>query len=193
MKKIVLGCVALLFFGVNAQAEEQEFGFEGVKSCKKCHRKVWKSWKETPMAQSFEILKPGQRVEIKKQAGLDPNKDYTTDETCLPCHTTGYTKKGGFVSPEKTPYLVGVACEACHGAGEKYNKVMAKHSRTYTEEEVVHAGLILDPKTTCLSCHNDKSPTRKFQEDFDPADHDWPGHDPVKLKYHTPEYQVNKL
>ena len=70
---------------------------------------------------------------------------------------------------------------------------MAKHSRTYTEEEVVHAGLNPDPRVTCLPCHSDKSPTHKFQEDFDPAEHDWPGHDEVKLKYHTPEYQANKL
>ncbi len=194
MNKILLSIAMVLLLSSAALAEGQgEFDFEGVNKCKKCHRKVWKTWKETPMAKSFDILKPGQRAEIKKEAGLDPNKDYTKDTNCLPCHTTGYGKSGGFISVEKTPNMIGISCEACHGPGKKYNKVMKKHSRTYTEEEVAHAGLNLDPRVTCLACHNDKSPTSKFQDSFDPKDHDWPGHDPVKLKYHTPEYQVNKL
>lgn len=174
-------------------AEKTEYDFAGVKTCKECHRKVWKTWKKTPMAESFDILKPGERAEIKTKAGLDPNKDYTKDASCLPCHTTGYGKPGGFVSVEETPSLVGVSCESCHGAGKQYNKVMKKHGRTYSEEEIVHAGLNLDPRVTCLECHNEKSPTSAFQEKIDPAEHDWPGHDEVKLKYHTPEYQVNKL
>ncbi len=194
MKKILLCTVLALLVGSPALAEDtKDFEYAGTKTCKKCHRKVWKTWKETLMAESFTILKPGERIEIKIKAGLDPNKDYTKDASCLPCHTTGYGKPGGFVSMEKTPGMVGVGCEFCHGPGKQYNKVMAKHSRTYTEEEVAHAGLILDPLTTCLECHNENSPTKKFQDAFDPQEHDWPGHDEIKLKYHTPEYQANKL
>ena len=193
MRTLIIATGVLLFCVTSAQAEEQkEFDFAGVKSCKKCHRKVWKTWKDTTMALSFDILKPGERADIKKKAGLDPQKDYTTDATCLPCHTTGYGKPGGFISMAKTPSMAGVSCEACHGAGKAYNKVMKKHSRTYTEEEILHAGLIKEPLTTCLGCHNENSPTRKFQEPFDAQEHEWPGHDPVKLKYHTPEYQTNK-
>ena len=111
MKKIVLCSALALLISSPALAEQKtEYDFAGVKSCKKCHRKVWKSWKVTPMAESFEILKPGERAEIKSKAGLDPNKDYTKDESCLPCHTTGYGKAGGFVSVEKTPTMVGVSC-----------------------------------------------------------------------------------
>lgn len=194
MKKTILCTALVLLMSFPALAEESKrFEFAGVKSCKKCHRKVWRSWKETLMADSFTILKPGERTEIKIKAGLDPNKDYTKDETCLPCHTTGYGEPGGFVSVEKTPTMVGVSCEACHGPGKEYNKVMGKHSRTYTEEEVAHAGINLDPRVTCLECHNENSPTGKFQDPLNPQEHDWPGHDEVKLKYHTPEYQVNKL
>ncbi len=182
----------LIFVSAAMAQDAKPFEYAGVKTCKKCHRKVWKSWKETPMARSFEILKPGERAEIKKEAGLDPEKDYTRDTKCLPCHTTGYGKPGGFVSLEKTPTMIGVGCEACHGAGKEYNKVMKKHGRTYTEEEVQQCGLKADPRSTCTECHNEKSPTRKLRDPFDAQLHDWPAHDPVKLKYHTPEYQVNK-
>ena len=193
MKKIVMIVSLVLFCASLASAQEPKVSdYAGVKTCKKCHRKVWKSWKTSPMALSYEILKPGERAEIKKKAGLDPQKDYTKDQSCLPCHTTGYGKPGGFVSFEKTPSMIGVSCESCHGAGKDYNKVMGKHSRTYTDEEIVRNGLIKDPSTTCTICHNEKSPTRKLQDPFDAREHDWPGHDPVKLKYHTPEYQVNK-
>ena len=193
MRTLIIAAGVFLFCVTSVQAEEQkEFDFSGVKSCKKCHRKVWKTWKDSTMALSFDILKPGERADIKKKAGLDPQKDYTQDTTCLPCHTTGYGKTGGFVSMEKTPSMAGVSCESCHGPGKGYNKVMKKHGRTYTEEEVLHAGLVKDPHTTCTNCHNDKSPTRKFQDPFDAQLHDWPAHDPVKLKYHTPEYQATK-
>ncbi len=194
MKKILLcSALALLVSSPALAQEKKEYDFAGVNSCKKCHRKVWKTWKKTPMAESFTILMPGERAEMKTKAGLDPNKDYTKDASCLPCHTTGYGKAGGFVSVEETPDLKGVGCEACHGAGTAYNKVMKKRGRVYTEEEMVHTGLNLDPRATCLTCHNEKSPTSEFQEKIDPSEHDWPGHDEVKLKYHTPEYQANKL
>jgi hypothetical protein len=193
MRKIITALVIVFCSSVIASAQEPAAGeFAGVKTCKKCHRKVWKTWKDTPMAKSFAILKPGERVEMKKKAGLDPNKDYTHDANCLPCHTTGYGKPGGFVSIEETAGMSGVGCENCHGAGALYNKVMKKHGRTYSEQEISHAGLIKDPHTTCIGCHNEKSPTRKFQDPFDAGLYDWPGHAPVKLKYHTPEYQVNK-
>jgi len=104
MKKILLCSALALLISVPAiAAEKEKFDYAGVKTCKKCHRKVWKTWKDTPMAESFTILKPGERAEMKTKAGLDPKKDYTKDATCLPCHTTGYGKPGGFVSVEKTP------------------------------------------------------------------------------------------
>lgn len=194
MKKIVLCSVLALFVSSPVLAEvKKATEFTGTNNCKRCHRKVWRSWKKTPMAQSFTILLPGERAEMKSKAGLDPNKDYSKDATCLPCHTTGYGKAGGYTSKKDTPDLIGVSCEACHGAGSEYAKVMTKHGRTYTEEEMIHTGLILQPSITCMECHNENSPTHKFQEKLDPSKHPWPGHGEVKLKYHTPEYQANKL
>jgi len=38
---------------------------------------------------AFAVLNPGVKAEEKKKAGLDPQKDYTTDLSCVQCHTTG--------------------------------------------------------------------------------------------------------
>lgn len=168
------------------------FPFAGPGSCRKCHRAVHTSWEKTPMARAFAILKPGERSEMKTRAGLDPAKDYTRDPACLPCHVTGFGRAGGFISVEKTPDLTGVSCEACHGAGSEYNKVMEKRGRIYTREEVLETGLTEKVHAGCGVCHNDKSPTHTFQQAFRAEEHPWPGHEPVKLKYHTPEYKASK-
>lgn len=157
------------------QAREKEAGtgyaFVGTKGCKKCHLKQYKSWAETRMANAYDLLKPGQRAEARKKAGLDPTKDYTQDAECLPCHTTGYGKPGGFVSLETTPELVGVSCEMCHGAGGAYtqNQFMSLKNKEYKLAEVVKVGLN-SPVTaeTCTSlCHNEKSPFFSKAEPFD--------------------------
>ena len=75
-------------------ADEAEY--VGSKKCKMCHAKQYKSWEGTTHASALDGLKPGERAEAKTKAGLDPEKDYTTDETCLGCHVLGFGKKGGY-------------------------------------------------------------------------------------------------
>jgi hypothetical protein len=151
--------IGLLFAVPVSQAEEHDY--VGSKKCKKCHLKEFKSWAETKMANSFETLKPGERAEEKKAAGLDPEKDYTTDAECLPCHTVGYGKEGGFVDTETTADHAGVGCEMCHGAGGTYmqNQYMSLKNKNYKRENIVAVGMT-DKITaeTCAVCHNTKSP-----------------------------------
>ena len=73
MKRGIAGVVLVLFFMVlfgmtNTNAAE----YIGVKKCKACHMKQYKSWKETTMADSFENLKPGVNAEAKKKAAASP-------------------------------------------------------------------------------------------------------------------------
>ena len=70
--------------GLISSADSAEY--VGAKKCKACHNKQYKAWKKTAMANSFEDLKSGIKAEEKKKAGLDPDKDYTTDKNCLKCH-----------------------------------------------------------------------------------------------------------
>lgn len=141
--------------------EAAEHSYVGSKKCRMCHPKEWQSWSETKMGKSYEHLKKGVEAEAKKKAKLDPNKDYTKDPTCLPCHTTGYGKPGGFVDIKATPDLAGVGCEMCHGPGRTYTQpeFMSLKNKEYKKSEVVRVGLIEKiTQAQCTVCHNSKSP-----------------------------------
>ena len=188
-KLFVITLVFLVAFLWSVQAQEKNDSlnckYVGTKNCKKCHIKQYKSWVETKMSKAYDLLKPGERSEAKKKVGLNPEKDYTKDAECLPCHTTGYGKPGGFVSIEETPQLVGVSCEMCHGAGSEYTKKehMSLKNKEYKLAELLKVGLISPPTAeTCTSlCHNDKSP---FFKQFDFATRKDEGtHEHLPLKY----------
>lgn len=157
-------CMMVVLGMSNVYAGEAEY--LGVKKCKACHFKQYKSWKKTSMAKSFENLKPGVKAEAKKKAGLDPEKDYTNDESCLKCHTTGYGEPGGFKNIDDTPKLAGVQCESCHGPGSNYRKIMKKNKK-YKLSEVKDAGIVIpsEDEKGCLECHGEESP---FNEKVDP-------------------------
>lgn len=161
--------------------------YTGSKKCKACHLKEWKSWAETKMAKSFDVLKPGERAEAKTGAGLDPDKDYTKDPTCLPCHTTGYGKDGGFVDIESTPDHAGVGCEMCHGAGGTYiqPQYMSLKNKEYKKAEIVAVGMVdTVSEAQCLTCHNSESPfvADDFVFDFE-ANKEKGTHEKFPLKY----------
>ncbi|MHC4429078.1 MAG: multiheme c-type cytochrome [Planctomycetota bacterium] len=157
---------------------ESGYTYVGIKKCKSCHLEVHKSWEKTKMGMAFETLKPGHAKEAKVQFGFDVDKDYTTDVTCLPCHTTGFGKPGGYEIPadkraaRKMKARQGVGCESCHGPGSGYVEIFTeidKTQRAYTLEELFSAGLHKADKGMCLACHNDKSPSFNAEEPFDYA------------------------
>lgn len=168
MKKCIAILSVLLFFAAivtvtNAVADAE---YISVYKCKACHMKQYKSWAETPMAKSFESLKPGVKAEAKKKAGLDPDKDYTHDTGCLGCHTTGYGQPGGFKSIEETPYMANVQCEGCHGPGGNYREVM-KTNGEFKLGDIKAVGFVMpsEDEQGCLRCHGERSP---FNEKVDP-------------------------
>lgn len=189
MRRLTVLAVLLFTALVLAAAAGQEAKHEyvGTKNCKKCHIKEWKSWSETKMAKTFETLKPGVAAEAKTKAGLDPNKDYTTDATCLPCHTTGYGKPGGFVDVATTPELMGVGCETCHGPGGTYtqDQYMSLKNKEYKKAEVVAVGLVDQvSERQCIACHNTDSPFVGDDYVFDFATRKDEGvHEQFPLKY----------
>ncbi len=156
----ILPACALLFL-LAAFASADPAAYVGAKRCRACHLKQFQTWETTKMAKSFELLKAGAHADAKKKMNVDPQKDYTHDEKCLPCHTTGYGKPGGFVSLEKTPEMAGVQCESCHGPGGEYLKegFMTLKNKEYKRADLLKAGLVVPNAETCTSqCHNPKSP-----------------------------------
>lgn len=144
--------------------EEPSRGYLGYKKGCGCHISQTKSWLNTTHAKAFDLLKPDVKVEEKKKAGLDPAKDYTQDERCLSCHTTGYLKKGGYsmevAKKEGAKYLRGVTCEMCHGAGQFYRIDHRKAGDRFNRKKqksprirLVQLGENFAYEETCARCH----------------------------------------
>jgi len=117
-----------------AEAPKNAYVGDVEKKCMMCHKAQVTAWKAWPMAKSWDKLSD----EEKKK------------DDCIKCHVTGYGQEGGWVSIEKTPNLVGVSCEACHGpAGEHMKIPMA-------DKEKRKASMAVPDEATCLKCHIDK-------------------------------------
>jgi len=170
MRKITVLAVFLVATALCLPAFAQDHDYVGTKNCRKCHIKQWKSWSETKMSQAFESLKPGVDVEVKEELGLDPQMDYTTDEACVSCHVTGMGKTGGFTSEADTPELLGVGCEACHGAGGTYTQdgYMTLKNKEYKRADLIAVGLThpID-ESVCVQCHNENVPIPDYTFDFE--------------------------
>ena len=86
--------------------------YVGSEACKACHLEEYTSFttyaKKSRSFQSIERL-------MTRLTDAEISK-------CYSCHTTGYGKPGGFVSPEKTPHLKNAGCEVCHGPGAAHIK-----------------------------------------------------------------------
>ncbi len=156
-------CLGLLLT-LTASAASAEPAFIGTKLCKKCHKKQFTSWEATGMGKALETLKPGAKAEEKKAAGLDPDKDYSTEAKCLGCHTTGNGKPGGYGSAEADEFAGTVGCESCHGAGGDYYAEDKHHikNKEFKSADLVQYGFLAKPGAdNCTTCHNENSPTNK--------------------------------
>ena len=139
----------------------------GARHCEGCHEEIVASWRKTEMASTFNALYPGADREPKVRAlGIDPDRDFTHDSSCFPCHTTGYGQPGGFVTRESTPRMVGVQCEACHGPASEYMDHMVARAAGKT---VKTAGLVLADVRACVQCHHPSDPCPDPRYVFDYA------------------------
>jgi hypothetical protein len=113
-KSLLLLSVAVLLVSAPCPAQEVDTGdqptYVGSDSCQGCHEEEYSSFvtyaKKSRSFQSIERLKTRLTEEELRK--------------CYSCHTTGYGKPGGFVSPEKTPHLKNAGCEVCHGPGSSH-------------------------------------------------------------------------
>ncbi len=141
-EKLLFPAIPILFVSIilnppssYAGAKNTTSHYVGSFTCKNCHKKEYTSFmtyaKKSRSFESIERMKKGlTEDELKK---------------CYFCHTTGYGKAGGFVSPEKTPHLKNAGCEVCHGPGEV-------HVKTRNPENIMRHLTVED----CNACHTVK-------------------------------------
>lgn len=141
--------------------------FIGSKKCESCHEESTKVWKRTGHSRAFATLE-----------NLDPPRHH--DPECVSCHVIGWhpTKyfpyQTGYISKEKTPELIDVGCESCHGPGEKHAAAEAgadlelqkrlRQAMVITKEE--------SAKRQCYTCHDlDNSPDFEFESYWPVVEH----------------------
>ena len=115
-----------------AENKRRTPSYVGSEACRVCHENEYKNFviyaKKSTSFKSIERVKKGLTEEEIKG--------------CYFCHTTGYGKPGGFISPEKTPHLKNAGCEVCHGPGESHVKTGStkdiKRRMTIKDCEVCH-------------------------------------------------------
>lgn len=156
LRSVILQLLYLLLFcfASGAEAAGKPY-YVGSENCRVCHPKQYESWKNTKMGSAFNSLIPMQLVKEKESVGLVGSTDYTINQQCLSCHTTGFDMKGGYSPLLKDKGLLNVGCEMCHGPGSRYSEIMLKDPG-YTRIEVLKAGLLPVNEKTCRNCHNNK-------------------------------------
>ncbi len=122
----------------------EKLTYVGSEKCKECHdhQAEYDQWLTTDHAHAFGAL---------KNVGSD------RDPECVICHVSGLEYESGFVNEAKTPHLMGVGCENCHGPGSAHIQGQGK---------VLTTG----PKTACNQCHTPEH------------DGEFAGHEEEKMK-----------
>lgn len=151
---------AVAYVGGGAQETEKTApGYIGVSKCKMCHKGVkrgeqFEKWQASRHAKAYATLATPEAKAAAEKAGVegDPQKS----PQCLKCHVTGY---GADAKLRGTSFKVeeGVQCEACHGPGSEYKSLKVMKNR----EASIAAGMIVPDEKTCVTCHNEESPTYK--------------------------------
>jgi hypothetical protein len=132
---VVLFLTSLIHISLSLAETKRPPGYIGSLACKPCHEEEYKSF--MTYARKSNSFKSIERV----------RKGLTEEEVkgCYHCHTTGYGKPGGFVSPEKTPHLKNAGCEVCHGPGEFHMKTQ---NPRYIKRHLT--------KEDCEACHTEE-------------------------------------
>jgi hypothetical protein len=153
-----LGLAGLNIRAVPHPQVESHGKFVGSQKCESCHEESNRVWKRTGHAKAFETL-----------VNLDPPRHH--DPECISCHVIGWhpTKyfpyETGFVSKEKTPELIDVGCENCHGPGEKH--VSAEMGADLELQKRLRQAMVITKEESanrqCYTCHDlDNSPDFDF-------------------------------
>jgi len=141
--------------------------FVGSKECRDCHETSYDVWKKSGHAKAYATL-----------AELDPPRQY--DPECVSCHVVGWHPQshhpyeGGYTSIEKTPQLIDVGCESCHGPGGAH--VQAEMGSDEERQIKLQRAMVITKEESrqrqCFTCHDgDNSPDFDFDEYWPLVEH----------------------
>lgn len=135
--------------------------FVGSEKCAACHEESYRVWKRSGHSRAWNTL-----------VVLDPPR--TFDPECISCHVTGWHPTryfpylSGFLSEDKTPHLIDVGCESCHGPGGEH--VAAEMGSDLDRQRRAAEAMIVTKEQaessdahSCRNCHDlDNSPDFDF-------------------------------
>ena len=136
--------------------------YVGSAKCESCHEESYRVWRKSGHSKAYDTL-------VKAA----PPRNY--DPECISCHVIGWHPTeyrpyvGGFVSTEKTPQLIDVGCESCHGPGEAHcDAEMPGSKADKALQEKLQKAIVVtkedsEKRFLCASCHDlDNSPDFDF-------------------------------
>jgi len=135
--------------------------FIGSKKCaESCHEKSYDIWRHSRHGHAYQTL-----VDLEPPRNFDPE--------CVSCHVTGWNPGkffpyvGGYESEKKTPHLINVGCEDCHGPGEKH--ATAELGNNVELQKKLRKTVVVtkaeSKKQQCYTCHDlDNSPDFDFDK-----------------------------
>lgn len=149
---------------VSAETPKEDFKNIGAAKCKMCHKKAatgdqYTKWKESAHSGAFETLGTPEAAKFAEEAGVEGNPQEAAE--CLQCHATAWEMSAEELAASKITMKEGVSCESCHGAGSAYWKKKTMQGVTDGTLDGATVGMVTPVKATCVTCHNDKSPTFK--------------------------------
>ena len=143
--------------------------YVGSEKCESCHEDSYRIWKKSKHAHAWRSLQNHNDEDYPKS---DPAR--THDPECISCHVVGwhptefFPYKTGYWSEEKTPHLLNVGCESCHGPGGEHVKAemgsdTARQEAAYKAVRVTLEEAKGVTAKACYNCHDlDNSPDFNF-------------------------------
>jgi excinuclease UvrABC ATPase subunit len=163
-------CICCIFYLGTAFGQETEqkvapHKYVGVKTCGMCHKADNKGkqlgiWEASKHSKAFKTLESEESQKIAQEKGLKNGANESPE--CLKCHVTGYGMDAALFDP-KFDMKDGVQCEACHGPGSDYRVMSVMKDK----DKALAAGLVVPDEKTCMTCHNEESPTFDKDKGFD--------------------------
>jgi hypothetical protein len=96
------------------QVSNKSAKYVGSQACAACHDTMvpgdsWAVHAASKHANAYAALVAARKPSLRQ-----------FDGECIRCHTVGYNFNTGFVDAKKTPQLMNVGCENCHGPGSEH-------------------------------------------------------------------------